>query len=199
MSDESGTDTQRPSQFLTERQFARRLLILSAFVLVGIVLWLTIDLLLLVFGSVILAVLLHAIADPVARHTPVPEHLALAAAVIGLLVIFGLAGWFFGSEIQSQVSSLGDRIAEAWRSFQDRLRGTELGRQFLNWLETNILGGTSAASGAGRMLMSLSSAVAGFLVVIVGNPTFTERASSSFLQSKPGRRLKQRFILPGAP
>ena len=168
MSDESGTDAERSSRFLTERQFARRLLILSAFMLVGIILWLTVDLLLLVFASVIVAVLLHAIADPVARHTPVPEHFALAAAGIGLLVIFGLVGWFFGSEIQSQVSSLGDRIPEAWRSFQDRLRGTELGRQFLNWLETNILGGTSTASGAGRMLMSLGSAVVGFLVVIVG-------------------------------
>ena len=181
MSDESGTGADRPSRFLTERQFARRLLILSAFVLVGIILWLTVNLLLLVFASVIVAMLLHAIADPLARHTPVPEHFALAAAMIGLLVIFGLSGWFFGSEIQSQISNLGDRVPEAWRSFEDRLRGTDLGRQFLNWLETNILDGNSTTSGAGRMLMSLGSAVVGFLMVIIGgisNGSAADRAAT---------------------
>jgi len=121
MSAEPGNDAETsPRTFVTERQFARRLFILSAFLAFGIILWLTIDLLLLIFGSVIVAVLLHAIADPVARHTPVPEHLALAAAVIGLLIIFGLAGWFFGSEIQSQAANLGDRVPEAWSSFQVR-------------------------------------------------------------------------------
>lgn len=169
MSAEPGNDAETsPRTFVTERQFARRLFILSAFLAFGIILWLTIDLLLLIFGSVIVAVLLHAIADPVARHTPVPEHLALAAAVIGLLIIFGLAGWFFGSEIQSQAANLGDRVPEAWSSFQERLRGTELGRQFLSWLETTMLGETASASRAGRILGSLGSAIAGLLVVIVG-------------------------------
>ena len=167
MGEDSRDEASSPHR-MDDRQFVRRLIVVSTFLALGLGLWLLLDLLLLIFGSVIVAVLLHEASVLVARWTPVPRRLAMVATVLLLFLGFALATWIFGAEIQAQVSHLGDRIPEAWRSFEDRLRSTEPGRQFLGWLHTTIIGQSGIMTKAGGLAVSLGSAIAAFLVILVG-------------------------------
>jgi len=87
-------------------QYVRRLLIALAVVGLAYFVWLVSDVLLLIFAATLLAVLLSAFADLIARHTPVPQRWALttATAIVALLLSAFLV--LFGAQIGGQVSQL---------------------------------------------------------------------------------------------
>ena len=158
-------DRESPLALTGDRQFIRRLLIIALVVIVSLVIWQILDIILLAFGSVIFAVLLHGVADPLARSGRISAEWALTATVLLLLLIFGLIGWIFGSEVSTQVSELGSIVPEAWRATEERLRESPLGRPFLEWL--NLMLGRSV-SGAGYYVMSVGTAIAGFFAILIG-------------------------------
>lgn len=53
-----------------DTRFLRRVLIVAAVAALALLAWYLIAVLLLVFGAVLIAVLLRALADPIARQTP---------------------------------------------------------------------------------------------------------------------------------
>src|SRR5207302_7253594 len=75
-----------------DRRFVRRLLISAGLLVLGLFLWRILDVLLLVFGAILVAVLLRAIADPIAARARISPILALSATVVLLLSLFVLAG-----------------------------------------------------------------------------------------------------------
>ena len=81
------------SQPISHRLFVERLVIALAVIGLALLLWNLRGLLLLVFGSVLVAVVLNSIADPIRKRTGMPATLALLAAVAlvaGLLALGGL-------------------------------------------------------------------------------------------------------------
>lgn len=79
--------------------------------------WQLSDVLLLAFGAVLVAVILRAGADLLARRTPVPERWALTVAT---LVIFGLLIGImvlFGAQVRGQFANVAERLPSALDSF----------------------------------------------------------------------------------
>jgi predicted PurR-regulated permease PerM len=104
-----------------EARFVRRLLIaigVLAFVLAVFVLR---DLLVLIFGSIVIAVLLTAMTDPIERWTGMKRGFALAIAILALLGIIGGAGTLFGHQASSQAQQLSQQVPAAWNQARERL------------------------------------------------------------------------------
>jgi len=157
-----------PPESRGDGAFLRRVLIVAAVGALALLLWSLVDVLLLVFGAVLVAVLLRALAEPIARRTPLSDGWALAAVTLALLVGVGLAGWLFGAEVRAQVAELAERLPDAWQRFQERLGGTELGERLVSRAEDAAPGAGSVVSGLAGVLASFVGGLADFLLIVVG-------------------------------
>lgn len=124
------------------------------------------DVLLLIFASVLVAMLVHAIARPLWERTPLGRQAALVAALALVSAAAGGLVWMFGSQIAAQVSALAVLLPRAWHSLEARLSASLLGGSVLdpfrpeNWPNTLVLSWfTRVASGA-------ASAVAAIVIVM---------------------------------
>lgn len=104
-----------------EARYVRRLLIaigVVTFVLIVVVLR---ELLVLIFGSIVIAVLLTAMTDPIERWTGMKRGFALTVAILVLLGLLGGAGTLFGTQASSQAQQLSQQVPAAWSQARDRL------------------------------------------------------------------------------
>jgi len=115
---------------------AARLLLLATGIVVAVLLvGQLVHVLLLLFGSVLFAVLLRAVADPIERTTPISGRWAVALAV--LLVAGVLAGflWLMGAQIRAQLLLLLENLPDLVDQAENRLGIEGLG----DWLEQRRL------------------------------------------------------------
>ena len=97
--------------------------------------WRLADVLLMAFGSVLVAILLDALAGPLNHRFGLPRRLALAVAVCGLLAAIGGSLWLFGQQILVQASALGHLLPKAWDAMTGYLSGTPAGAYVLDDLQ----------------------------------------------------------------
>ena len=150
-----------------DRRFIRWLAILALALALGTFLYKIADLLLLVFGSVMGAVLLSAVADWIAARTGLRRAIGLGIAIALLFAALGLIGWLFGSEIGRQYADLGRRWPAEWATVRATLERGALGRAFLEGGATIIHGGRAATLAAGASL-GVGQILVNFLIVLVG-------------------------------
>ncbi|RAK56720.1 AI-2E family transporter [Phenylobacterium deserti] len=132
----------------------------------------------LIFGSVVVAVTLRSIADPLVRRTRMPDGLAVFLAV--LLIVIAIAGVsvLFGQRIGAQASQLAERLPAAWEVVLARLQASPVGDRLVD--VTNALVGQ-----AGRALLFAQRFVTG---VLGGFTTLTLVAVAGvFLAIRPGQ------------
>lgn len=146
--------------------FLRRLAILLAVGLVGLLLWALADVALLLFGSILVAVVLRAIGDPLARRTGMPERLALAIA--GALVIGALASLlvWVGPTLAAELRNIVRQLPAALGRITEQL---EIGSV------ADLMRGASPATTIGNLVTRLFSwgttiagAATGAVLVVFG-------------------------------
>lgn len=147
------------------RLFIERLLIAAAIGILLLFLWTIVDLLILVFGAVVLAVLLRAIADPIARHTPLGNRMAVAVAVILIAGVIAAVGWLFGTRIGGQFADLSQRLPKAWSGIQNWLamHGLDIGA-----LGIGQSGGGDILRRLVHIVRTLGSAVSDIVLIVFG-------------------------------
>jgi predicted PurR-regulated permease PerM len=111
-----------------EAHYIRRLLIGAGILALILVVFVLRDLLILIFGSIVLAVLLTAMTNPIERWTGMKRGFALTIAILLLLGILGGVGALFGTQVSRQAQQLSEQIPAAWNTAGDRLSdwGVEL-------------------------------------------------------------------------
>jgi predicted PurR-regulated permease PerM len=112
--------------------FAARVLIVLGLVALALFLWRVADVLLLIFGASLVAILLRTIADPLMRW--MPERVALGVAVLAILLVIGGTALLFGTEIRSQLSELMNRLPGGWKSVEALIAANEIGAMLLDAL-----------------------------------------------------------------
>jgi len=129
------SDVPAPDPQPSSGAFVRRVLVTVAIVGLAVLIVRLMDVLLLAFGSILVAVLLHAVAGPVGRRLGLGRDLALAAALA--LVTLAVSGglWLFGHEIEAQMVGLSERLPAGWAELQAWLRGSVLGEAVLRDVE----------------------------------------------------------------
>ena len=106
----------------------------AALVVGGLVVWRLADVILLAFGAVLVAILLHALAGPLVRRGA-PRKLALAAAVVGLTGVIAAMAWLFGQQLAMQAATLSELLPRAWAGLEARLSTSALGGYVLDDLQ----------------------------------------------------------------
>jgi predicted PurR-regulated permease PerM len=173
-----------PPESRGDGAFLRRVLIVAAVGALALLLWSVVDVLLLVFGAVLVAVLLRALAEPVAHRTPLSDGWALVAVTFALLVAIGLSAALFGAEVRAQIAELADRLPQSWEGFQERLGGSELGERLVSRAEDAAPDAGNLISRLAGMFTSFVGGLANFLLIAVGG---------LYLAAQPG--LYRRGIL----
>jgi predicted PurR-regulated permease PerM len=149
-------------------EFATRAAIAITIACIGIIsLWLAyrgMDVLLVIFGGVLIALLFRTMADPLRRYARLPLWAAVLVAVIVTLGVFTLAGWLIAPSVSKQIDELTVRLPEAL----DRFRAQFLSTRWAQWL---MVQGGNAADGR-KILQQITHAfqitfVAGGAIIIV--------------------------------
>lgn len=134
--------------------------------------------LLLIFGGVIVAVLLRAIADPLRERFGWDERVAVLAALVLVLTLMGVAGWLFGHEAVAQSAELVDQLPDAWRALQARIGGLPFGDRLLDQLQETGAYISRAVELAPKVALGTASALTNLLLVTVGGVMLAMRPGS---------------------
>ena len=79
------------------------------------------EVLLVVFGGILLAILFHGVGRWIHRQTGMNETVALAVALLLPLLAMVLGGWLIAPDIGDQASKLADRLPRAVERLQEQL------------------------------------------------------------------------------
>jgi len=149
----------------------------------ALLIWQLRGFLLLGFTSVLIAVTLRAIADPLARRTRAPPWLALAAVIFLTLAFLAGALALFGWRVADQYDEILDRALRGWADVAALVNSHTIGRNLLQWMQgARIEGATAMLTPAlGSVLGSVGQGLAYAAIVI---------ASGIFLAIDPQRHLR---------
>ena len=130
-------------------------------------LWYAIDVFLLLFIGIFIAVLLRAPADWLARRTGWSEGLTLSLVIFLLVALLGAAAFLFGRTIVEQSWTLTRQLPKVIEKVQERLRRTEYGKQMVEATETPPPEASAQMVGRGLRLIGSTFAAFGSLVVVL--------------------------------
>ena len=159
-------DPAGPFHVDSDAVFVRR--VIWVLLLVGLA-WLLVELsglILLVFGAVLVAVVFRALAEPIARHSRLPEPLALLIAVLIVFAIVGLSGWLFGAQIRAQFEQLQQILPQAWQTFESWLGESDFGDQMLATARDWSPSGAVVMRNMGNLATATVGAIANLLLVV---------------------------------
>jgi predicted PurR-regulated permease PerM len=160
--------------------------------------WASLQVLLLIFGGVLLAVLLRALGESLSRFTRIPENAAVWIVVAAFAAVVGLGGWYLSGELAGQFDELGRSLASIWEALRSRLEEYALGEQLLALLEVQQ-GAAQTAGAVGKLVAAVLGGVSGLVIsvlmglYIAADPSLYRRG---FLRLVPTRfRERGREIL----
>ncbi|MES1024638.1 AI-2E family transporter [Gloeocapsa sp. BRSZ] len=116
-------------------EYLKRLLIAVGIIGLVIVLllfaWAIVDVLLLIFLGLLLAVVLRTLAKPIARYTPLTAQWSLGVVVLLIVAVIGIGGWFFIPEVLSQFELFVQQVQLGINQLQTFLAQYSWGQQLL--------------------------------------------------------------------
>lgn len=129
-----------------------------------------ISVVLLVFGSIIIAVFFRGLAELIETYVPVPSSVALALALLGPLL--GLTGilWLTGPDVVTQMSELSEQLPQAQQEAKDRFLDYTWGQALLDEVDsvqTLVSGDGGWLAQVTRMVSSTLSAVTQLLLALL--------------------------------
>lgn len=108
-------------------EFAKRVAVVLALVVLTLFLWKILPVLMLAFAGIVLATAVRAGADPLTRWLKVPKPWAVSIVfALFLLVVVG-GGYFFGRQITNETTALWDAVKAATDKVEARLSNTPIG------------------------------------------------------------------------
>lgn len=147
--------------------FAKRVLIIAAIVALGLILWRLSQILMLAFAGFVVAMVLRAIAEPLARVTGLAHRWALAAVVLSLLSLIAAGFWVFGDRLAGQFDQIAAQVPAAWRRAREWIEQYQSGRYVLDSLSGTFVGSGEAGGVLARLASGTFGAVADVAIVLV--------------------------------
>ncbi|MGC2235036.1 MAG: AI-2E family transporter [Pyrinomonadaceae bacterium] len=160
----------------SNQQFVRRVLITVSLVLAMILLlvlvYFTIDVLLLIFAAVLLSVFLRGLADLVNRYTRLSETLSVLLVSFLLIVIIAGAVALLAPSVAEQVRNLRTELPESAKKVGDYISQFSWGRTIIEQMPSTDdimkkIDASSLLSSVGGIFSTTMGAVGNFFVVIL--------------------------------
>ncbi len=149
---------------ISTAEFAQRAAIVISLALTPLLVWKLFDVILILTGAILLAVLLHVVAWPF-RKIRLPRPLALAIAGLLLLLIIGGDFYLFGSGMGKELQELLGRAEAGQRQITELLQGSALGKSVLSHVQGSTFSLPDLFAQAFRISASF---LAGVAIAIVG-------------------------------
>jgi len=122
----------------------RNILVALALTALAIVIWRLADVVVIAFGGIVVAAVLHALAEPLKRFHRLSPSVRLSIALAALLAVLALVGWLFGNQVSAQADELQRLLPQQFHAVMAWFSRTQLGRTFVTSFK-------QSASGAGAM------------------------------------------------
>ena len=119
--------------------------------LVLLVLWFAGRALLIVGAAVLVATVLYAASDGLARLTGLGRRWCLAIVCLALVGAATVAAWLAAPELARQAQELAGRARELWGDLRQRIDDFALGRRALEQLDKQTSGGGAGGSSGGAL------------------------------------------------
>lgn len=160
------TERARPAPRL-DPAFVHKAFFVAGLIVVLALAWKLAGVLLLAFASIIIAVLVRSLADPIRARTGLGPGLSLFLASAIILGVLVASGWLFGSTIASQLDALANRIPRSLDELEMFLEALPFGREIAGRLNgapapdiQNMVGQV------GGYVMAVTGAGANLLLVV---------------------------------
>jgi predicted PurR-regulated permease PerM len=168
-SPETPTTDRRPRPALDV--FTKRLLVTTVLILGLLLAWTASDILLLVFGGLLLGILLRGLAVRLARITRLPEHLTLVIVVFLILLCIAGMGWFMSPNISAQITQLQAQWPQLLAGVKQQLthiRGGQWLYMQLNTTASRVISQHMAAQSRGFFITTVGTIGSTLLVIFMG-------------------------------
>jgi predicted PurR-regulated permease PerM len=150
---------------MPDAQFVRRTLIVAAIVALFALAWLLREVLLMVFGAIVVATLFRALAG-VYRRLGLSEGPSVGLAVLTVVAVIGGAAAMFGAQLAAQAGDLSSSLPRAWATVKEQLSSLGIPTSVFQTASGGEGGGVSGM--AGNVAMSLGTGIADALLILVG-------------------------------
>ena len=176
----------------SDGDFVRKALIVIGLAACVFLLWQLRYVLVLLFGAVVIATIIRAIADPFTMRLRVPAGPSVLVAVLILVAIVAGVAWLLGQQISAQTEVLADSLPAAMKTVDDWLSSFGLAHPIQSWLSELHRHGGALVSRFGDLATTATTAVANFLIVFFGGvflaaqPRFYRTGAIKLVP--PGRR-----------
>ena len=163
-----------------DARFVRRVLILLVVAGVALALWRASDLLILAFGSILGAIVIHALADLYAVDLKVPRRFTLPLGMVTMLALLGFLGWLFAVAFRDQVALLVTQGPVIIAHFSQQMSISPVGAKLVSAVKA-AYAGSQAARDIGGLVRGGGEIVLNFLILLFGafffaaNPSVYER------------------------
>jgi predicted PurR-regulated permease PerM len=137
--------------------------VLAAVVMLGL-LWQLQQPLLLLFGAVLAALALRALARPLSRHGALKMRHAVLLATLVLTLAIAAALWLLGGPLSTQFEELRSQLPQSWRAAERWLRERPFGPRILDSLQD---GDSMPWDGIAGMAMRTANAASGLLLIVL--------------------------------
>jgi predicted PurR-regulated permease PerM len=150
------------------RLIVRVMLTAVAIFVVLAAVWKLLDLLVLVFGAVVIAVLIRALADWIAGLTPLKGGWSVAAAILSILATLALLAVTLGSKIEGQFVDLLETLPSAWSSLRATVESMPGGQYLVHAMENASPAESGFFANAGTIALATAEALVNLLLVLFG-------------------------------
>lgn len=110
----------------------RRIVVTIIIIVLLLLIWQAIDVLLLAFAGVLVAVFLRGIAHFISRFTGLSGGWSLAITILLILTIAGLGIWYLAPRIATQVDNLTESLPQAVNRLEEKIRDYGWGQRVLD-------------------------------------------------------------------
>ncbi len=146
--------------------FTGRLLVVVVVATLSAALWQLSDIVVLMFGAVLLTIGLCAAARLLSRHVLICRSIALACVFLLGLCVFGAALWVFGSTIAAQMDDVIQAAPAGYKLFMAWMTGNPYGRQVLDQVRgANMVDATGWATSMVTTIGGLLTRGLGYAVI----------------------------------
>ena len=147
--------------------YPRRVALAVAVVLILLLLWLLLDVMLLLFGSVVLASALRSLGHLLQRRAHLPQRWSVPGAVLLVAVTAVVIGWLVGASLAGQVAGLTEQLPRAWSAVTVWLERHELGRSLLSILRQAFADGSMPTPRLGSIAGTALGAIGSLLLMVI--------------------------------
>jgi predicted PurR-regulated permease PerM len=143
-----------------DARFIRRVLWLIVIGAIVTALYLARHLLILAFGAILIAIVIHAIAELYAARLRLGGRAAMILAILSIWAFLGLLGWLFGVEFRQQVNMLVVALPGLVQQLQDYMAASPVGAKVADAVRAAFAGSRIAqdiggiARGTGELLLN---------------------------------------------